>query len=290
MLNALADRAAAIRISALSATCVLSALAAGPTLAADASAWQGDQNSSVRLISGAPAREAAAEVLRTGIEIRLQPGWKTYWRYPGDSGVPPRFDFAQSDNVAQASVLWPAPQRFADGGGGNSIGYAGSIILPVRIVPRDAAKPVTIRLSLDYAICEKLCIPAEAKVALAPARARTSFDPPLSAAEARVPKPAVLGRAGPLAIRSMLRDPQKPGRILVDVAAAPGSPVDLFVEGPTADWALPLPERVDGAPAGLQRFAFELDGLPAGAKPDGAVLKLTATTASDAVEVAAPLH
>jgi DsbC/DsbD-like thiol-disulfide interchange protein len=287
MLDDLAARAAAIPTSALA--CVLSVLSGGPALAADASPWQGDQNSSVRLISGAPARDGTAEVFRTGIEIRLQPGWKTYWRYPGDSGVPPRFDFAQSDNVAQVSVLWPAPQRFADGGGGNSIGYAGSVILPLRIVPRDPAKPVTLRLSLDYAVCEKLCIPADAKVVLAPARARTSFDPALAASEARIPKPASLGGAGQLAVQAMRRDAQKPSRILVDVSAAPGTEVDLFAEGPTADWALPLPERIDGAPAGMQRFAFELDGLPAGAKPDGAVLKLTATTAAEAVEVSAPL-
>lgn len=268
---------------------VLLAGTAEPAWAADASPWHGDQQSSVRLISGAPARDGSTEVLRAGIEIRLQPGWKTYWRYPGDSGVPPRFDFAESDNVARVSVLWPAPQRFDDGAGGQSIGYKGHVILPVRVVPRDPAKPVTLRMSLDYAICDKLCVPAEAKAVLAPARARTSFDAVLGQAEARVPKQASLGDPGPLAIQSMRRDPQKPGRVLVDVAAAPGTSVDLLAEGPTAEWALPLPERVDGAAAGHQRFAFELDGLPAGAKPDGAVLKLTATGGAEAVEVTAPL-
>ena len=234
-------------------------------------------------------RDGAADVLRAGVEFRMQPGWKTYWRYPGDSGVPPHFDFTKSDNVAQVSVQWPAPQRFADGAGGNSIGYAGGVILPLRIVPRDPAKPVTLRMSLDYAICEKLCIPADAKAELVPARARTSFDGPLGAAEARVPKRAPVGSPGPLAVQSMHRDPQKPSRVLVDVAAASGTAVDLFAEGPTPDWALPLPERVQGAPAGIQRFAFELDGLPTGAKADGAVLTLTAATAAAAIEATARL-
>jgi hypothetical protein len=73
-------------------------------------------------------------------------------------------------------------------------------------------------------------------------------------------------------------------RVLVDVAAPSGT-VDLFAEGPTPDWALPVPSPVAGAPAGQQRFAFELDGLPPGAKPDGATLTLTAVAGEQAVEV-----
>ena len=63
-----------------------------PALAADASAWDGDQRAAVRLIAGTQR----GAVHRAGIEIRLAPGWKTYWRYPGDSGIAPRFDFSQS--------------------------------------------------------------------------------------------------------------------------------------------------------------------------------------------------
>src|SRR6266542_1702588 len=93
----------------------------------------------------AAAADAPAKVVRAGIEIRLDPGWKTYWRYPGDSGVPPRFGFTRSENVASVSVLWPAPQSFSDGSG-RSIGYKDDVIFPLRIVPRDPAKPVVLRL------------------------------------------------------------------------------------------------------------------------------------------------
>src|SRR5271165_751424 len=93
---------------------VIGIAAAAPCAhAADASAWDGDARSAVRLIAGA----ADGATLRAGVEIRLAPGWKTYWRYPGDSGVPPRFDFAGSTNVQQATVQWPTPHRFADSGG-----------------------------------------------------------------------------------------------------------------------------------------------------------------------------
>jgi hypothetical protein len=63
--------------------------------------------------------------------------------------------------------------------------------------------------------------------------------------------------------------------VLVDVVAPEGAEVSLFVEGPTPDWALPIPELVSPGPPGLKRFTFDLDGLPPGAKADGAALKFT---------------
>ena len=87
--------------------------------AEDASPWQQDTHSAIRLLAG--SRSGA--VLLGGIAIQLQPGWKTYWRTPGDSGVPPRFDFSKSDNVEAVTVLWPAPMKFDDGAGGFSLGY-----------------------------------------------------------------------------------------------------------------------------------------------------------------------
>jgi hypothetical protein len=100
-----------------------------------------------------------------------------------------------------------------------------------------------------------------------------------------VPQPRALGADAPLAVRKVTReDGGKLPRILVDVAAPAGAAVVLFAEGPSPDWALPVPEPVEGAPAGLQRFAFALDGLPPGASPKGAELKLTAVAGVDAIE------
>src|SRR3569832_2616140 len=84
--------------------------------AADASPWQRDGHSAVRLLAGS----RSGTVLLGGIAFQLQPGWKTYWRAPGDSGVPPRLDFSKSDNIDAVSVLWPAPMKFDDGAGGHS--------------------------------------------------------------------------------------------------------------------------------------------------------------------------
>jgi DsbC/DsbD-like thiol-disulfide interchange protein len=262
----------------------------------DSSPWDGDARSAVRLIAGAPVqgKDLARNSLqvRAGVEVRLKPGWHTYWRYPGDAGVPPRFDFAGSDNVKAVTVLWPAPQRIAEQGL-VAIGYVRDVIWPLAIVPQNPGKPVTLRLKLDYAVCEKLCVPAEGKAELAVKGGSSSADATLMAALAKVPQTVALGQGSPLAIRTVRRVAREDGRerpdgrsrVVVDVAAPAGTDVALYAEGPAPDWALPVPMAVAGAPAGQQRFAFELDGAPPGAKYDGAAITLTAVAGEHAIEV-----
>src|ERR1700733_13910543 len=130
--------------------------------AEDASPWQRDGHSAIRLLAG--SRSGA--VLLGGIAFQLEPGWKTYWRTPGDSGVPPRFDFSKSDNIEAVTILWPAPTKFPDGAGGHSLGYEKHVVLPLRIVVKNPDKAVTLRAAINYAVCEKLCIPVEANAEL----------------------------------------------------------------------------------------------------------------------------
>jgi DsbC/DsbD-like thiol-disulfide interchange protein len=252
-------------------------LVTAPAHAADASAWDGTQRSAVRLIAGG----ADSGTLRAGIEMRLAPGWKTYWRYPGDSGIPPRFDFSKSRNVKSVLVQWPAPQRLTDEGG-TSIGYKHDLIFPLEVVPEDRSKPVALALGIDYGVCERICVPVDAKAELTLDGKPTEQDQRIAAADARVPQRATVGPDGALGIRAVQREGS---RVTVDVAHPPGESADLFAEGPAADWALPVPAPVAGAPDGVQRFTFELDGLPPNTKPDGATLRLTAVTGDRAVEV-----
>ncbi|MDB5601283.1 MAG: Cytochrome c-type biosis protein DsbD, protein-disulfide reductase [Xanthobacteraceae bacterium] len=283
------NRFALLAAAGLALLTVSGAIAAENALAQDASAWDQDLHAGARLIAGSKTPDG---VRRAGLEIRLDPGWHTYWRYPGDAGVPPQFDFSTSDNVKDVQVRWPAPRRLL-AGGSTSIGYEHELVLPLRVTPRDPAKPAVLRLKLDYAICEKLCVPASGKAELSLPGIPSPHDARLAAAEALVPKPAVLGAGGPLAVRSVRREPGTPrARVVVDVAAPPGvtpPSLDLFAEGPTPDWALPVPAPVPGAPAGLQRFTFEIDGVPPGAKQEGVALKLTAVAGTSAIEVTAPL-
>ena len=287
MLRAPARR---LSIAAIAVFCIGGASIAK---AQDASDWTAEPHAAARLIAGGTVKSGDTTELRAGIEIRLDPGWKTYWRYPGDSGVPPTLDFAGSGNVKSVTALWPAPKRFDDGAGGHSIGYIGDVVLPLRIAPQDPAKPSELRVKLDYAICGNLCVPAQASLDLALSRKAGGEDGALAAAEARVPRRVPLGAGGNLTIRSVHRVTDNGhARVVVEVTAPADIPVDLFAEGPTPDWALPLPEQAHGASgeaAGVRRFSFNLDGLPPGANADGATLTLTAVSPTDAIEVHARL-
>src|ERR1700712_373684 len=237
--------------------------------AQDSSPWVKDGHSAVRLLAG--SRSGA--VLLGGIAFQLQPGWHTYWRNPGDSGVPPRIDFSKSENIEAVTILWPAPIKFEDGAGGISLGYQKQVVLPLRIVAKNADKPVTLRADINYAVCEKLCIPVEASAELAFTSVASTEDSALFAALDAVPKPATIGDPNPLTIRDVKRDGKN--GVLVDVVTPDAGEINLFVEGPTPDWALPVPKLLEHSPPGVKRFAFDLDGLPPGANPDGAALKLT---------------
>ncbi len=238
--------------------------------AEDASPWQRDSHSAVRLLAGS----RSGSVLLGGIAFQLQPGWKTYWRTPGDSGVPPRFDFSKSENIDAVTILWPAPSKFDDGAGGRSLGYHDQVVLPLRIVAKNADKPVTLRASINYAVCEKLCIPVEADAELPFTSVASTEDNALSTALDAVPKPANVGDPNPLTIRDVKRDGKS--TVLVDVVAPDDvKQVNLFVEGPTPDWGLPVPQPIEHSPPGVKRFSFQLDGLPPGTNPDGAALKFT---------------
>jgi DsbC/DsbD-like thiol-disulfide interchange protein len=278
-------------------TIVTAALVCVPALARaqDTSAWDVETHAAARLIAGAAQKSAGTRWLRAGVEIRLDRGWKTFWRYPGDSGVPPTLDFAGSENVKSVTVLWPAPERIDDGSGGHSIGYERDVVLPLRVLANDATQPASLHVKVGYAVCGNLCIPAEADLKLMLSGEAGTEEPALVAAEARVPRRVSLGAGGALAVRSVRRQPGGAHeRVVVEVAAPQGSPVELFVEGPTPDWALPLPEPepngpVAAAAAPTRLFAFDLDGLPPDAHAKGAALTFTAVSGGDAIEVATHL-
>jgi DsbC/DsbD-like thiol-disulfide interchange protein len=260
--------------------CGIAAISGTAGHAADESPWSEDIRSAVRIVAG--TNKVGDAKLRAGIEIKMQPGWKTYWRYPGDSGVPPQFDFSGSENLKTATVLYPAPHLFTDETG-QSLGYKERVIFPVAVVPQQPGKPVRLRLKIDYAVCEKLCVPAEGRAELILGAGNSAHNSELSAAEERVPKQVTATQAGLTARR--VNTGTKP-LVAVDLAAPAGQPVALFVEGPTPKWALPIPKPVRPAPAGRAQFSFELDGSPPGTDPKGQVdLTFTVVTGDRAVEL-----
>jgi len=93
------------------------------------------------------------------VELQLAPGWKTYWRSPGDAGIPPSFDWSGSTNVKSIRLHWPAPEVF-DTNGMQSIGYHERLVLPVEITPEDPSRPVRLSLVMALGVCDEICMPA----------------------------------------------------------------------------------------------------------------------------------
>lgn len=125
------------------------------------------------------------------LEIRLPEGWKTYWRHPGEAGIPPDFDWTGSTNLAGIRVHWPAPHVFHQSGL-RSIGYADGVILPVEVVPDRPGAAVSLSLRADLGMCRDICVPLSGRTS-AVLEAGGEADPrirsalaarPLTAAEA----------------------------------------------------------------------------------------------------------
>src|SRR6202453_1485519 len=131
-------------------------LPGAPAFAADtfSTDWALAAKSQARLIAGGGDL--------AGFEIALSPGAITYWRDPGDAGLPPTLDFSGSDNVASVEPQFPAPKRIKEADGGEAFGYDGSVVFPLAVKPRDPTKPATLKLNADFAVCEKVCLPAKA--------------------------------------------------------------------------------------------------------------------------------
>jgi DsbC/DsbD-like thiol-disulfide interchange protein len=92
-----------------------------------------------------------------GLRLTLADGWKTYWRSPGETGVPPVFDWSGSRNLREAEVFWPRPEMF-ESFGLRAVGYSDEVVLPVRLVPEDPARPIEVRLEANLGVCREICV------------------------------------------------------------------------------------------------------------------------------------
>jgi DsbC/DsbD-like thiol-disulfide interchange protein len=251
---------------------------AGPARADDASPWVEGLHARVRLLAGGREESGAARL--AGIAFELDAGFKTYWRTPGESGLPPTFDWAGSENLASAEVLWPAPTRVEDVGGVAYV-YKERVVLPVRVTPRDPASPTQLQLKLDYGICKDICIPATANLRLKlepePGAHRAAIDNAL----ARVPKRQPIGAAGDLSILAVELRKGADKASLVVTARAPHD-ATLFVEGPE-NWYLAA-----GALEPEGRFIVEVLERPR--EPASKIdLRLTLVAGERAIESSASL-
>jgi DsbC/DsbD-like thiol-disulfide interchange protein len=245
----------------------LVAFAAMPFLGATARS-EVSQPFKVSLLSG--GRDAG--VWRAGILIELEPDWKTYWRMPGDSGIPPQFDWAGSKNSAAVEVGFPVPRRFNDLAG-ETIGYHDQVVFPVFVKPKNLEEAVHLQLNMFFAVCKEICIPARAKTDLLLNASSTSSV--LSAWQKRVPRDAPMGGAPSVTAVRIEQRQDKPMLVL----SLTRSPLDIFVESETtAYFGKPQFDIAAGEawlPIGNLSDAKKLHGVP---------LKLTLSFGESGIE------
>lgn len=197
------------------------------------------------------------------LDLVLAPGWKTYWRSPGDAGIPPSFDWSGSVNVRSVTVHWPAPSVF-DSNGMRTIGYHDRLVLPVEVTPIDPALPVTLSVRMDLGVCDDICLPASLDLASDLARPGAP-DKAISAALAEV---AQTGQAAGVGEVGCTVDPIADGLRLTTRMRLPdpGSvEVVAFETGDPAVWV---------AAAEIERQGTDLVAMTELVPPEGAPFAL----------------
>ncbi|WP_119306824.1 protein-disulfide reductase DsbD domain-containing protein [Cohaesibacter haloalkalitolerans] len=260
-------------------TTLVAALLSPVLAAAAVSEWQEAEGGRMRLV----AAGQKDGVLKAGLEIELDDGWKTYWKVPGDTGLPPDLDNSASENVAKIETLWPVPHRIK-AGGTEILGYKEGIIFPFLVTPKDSQQPVTLNLAAQIGLCAELCVPLYAEMTLDFPGAG-SHD---LATELLIDRDMALVPSGPredFRIDDIHEETAADGsrRLLIAAQIPDGyGKKDLFVEAPEG-WYLPLTSHMENNVDGRELFSLSLEGMPKDAKTEGARLTFTLTNGDDAV-------
>lgn len=241
-----------------------------------ASAWTSGHQSRVRMIAG-DIDFASRGWSFAGVQMQLATGWKTYWRTPGDTGVPPTFDWSGSRNLKSAEVLYPVPHKYHDAYS-TSVGYKREVVLPVRIVAVDPSKPVEVKLRFGYGLCEQICVPGEVDLHLVmPSRQRGHSD---LLAQFTSKVPTRVSRVGEssngFAIDQVEVELNGPApAITIDARVPDGiGASDLFIEA-SDNFYLPLPIEQPSPATGQRRFRIDLTKADPAAELAGHTLALT---------------
>ncbi len=170
-------------------------LCATALLAAPVSAQQSNDILDARILTGwqrADGKHVAA------LHIDLEDGWKTYWRAPGDAGIPPHFDWNGSRNLAGVAVSWPTPKRMRQGGA-HTIGYEDVLTLPLTLTPARRGQPISLTGEITIGVCRDVCVPMTIKLSQDLPRGETKRDPRIVAALADRPYTAKEAKVGRVA-------------------------------------------------------------------------------------------
>lgn len=253
---------------------LLVALVAPAAALAARANWSAADQSQLRLLLSA----AEDGRLAGGIEIALEPGWYTYWRNPGEAGVPPVFDFSRSDNVADVEVFYPAPERHDDGAS-VSLVYWDEVVFPLAVTPLEPGRPVTLRVEASFGVCREICIPTQAGSTVT-LSASPSSDPLTEARlqrfRPRVPKAPETDRF------DVERVALEGDALLIDVRMPDSAYADLFAD-PPAGWYIGQPSFV-ARQGGVSRYRLLLSGRPRDAAIGGQTFRFVAVAGAEAIE------
>lgn len=208
----------------------------------------------------------AGTKVNAGVEIELAEGWKTYWRMPGDAGVPPDFDWNKSANVGSVKVLYPAPRRLLEPAA-ETIGYKGRVVFPVEVTAQDAARSLSLKLDLELGICKEICVPAQASLAVdVPAAGNTKPLPSILADALKTVPKLTTGNAGKdsPSLVSIKADLAAASPTLTLAARFPGDAqsADVFIEAPDSIY-VPMAKRTAAMSDGTVGFTVTLSAATA---------------------------
>jgi DsbC/DsbD-like thiol-disulfide interchange protein len=202
-----------------------------------------------------------------GLHIKLEKDWKTYWRNPGDAGVPPQITAEPNSNLANIAVDFPLPQRFVDESG-TAFGYHDEVLFPITVMPKDIGQPLSVKFSSFFGVCEKVCTPAkfDSKLDFSPKSAPTPEAAMIDKWRSLVPVPGMIAESatvenGMLVLNKLNR---------VD---------DIFVEGPDK-YYFGMPEFGANADVAFLKVA----GLKNDADLKGVTLRITSSVAEQGLE------
>jgi DsbC/DsbD-like thiol-disulfide interchange protein len=196
------------------------------------------------------------KVHKAGLYIKLDKGWKTYWRNPGEAGIPPNIN-ATGDNLAEMTIDFPLPIRITDESG-VSLAYHDEVVFLLNLKPKNVDKPLDVQLTSFFGVCEKVCTPAKFDGALSLSSASAVSDAALiSKWQARVPK------SGNIVTSAKVKDKQ----LVLNISQAVS---DIFVEGPDSYYFRAPNFNLDGTSA-----TFIIDGLQKPGDLAGADLRIT---------------
>ncbi|MBA3448009.1 MAG: hypothetical protein H0T56_10455 [Pseudaminobacter sp.] len=250
-------------------TAAVLALASPAPLLASSSDWFETQGGRVRLVTtGKPDAEGRLGGI---LEVDLQPGWKTYWRDPGDAGVPPSIDIAASPNIASVEISFPPPQRHDDGFS-KWAGYDRPVAFPVTFTLTSPDVPTIIDVEIFLGVCETICIPVKTRLDVDPA---SDPDNPGDAAAVAVALAALPRPERPdFGVEVVGGDDEK----LVLEAIFPGDPAsaEFFIAGEQG-YAFGAPERAEQD--GKTLFTVDVLGSPVNAPTTGGLRYTLVTNA-----------